>query len=564
MKYTGAKIFVECLKEQGVDTIFGFPGGKVLFLYDELAKNADTIKHVLTSHEQGASHAADGYARSTGKVGVCIATSGPGATNLVTGIATAYMDSVPMVAFTGQVGKKDLGKDSFQEVDITGITIPITKHNYIVKDVNDLADTIREAFAIAREGRPGPVLIDICVNVSREECEYEKVDINNDVILKKHAGIRHDRVSDEKIAEAAKAINESKRPFILSGGGVIISETEKQLTKMARKGLIPVATTLMGLGGFPSKDRLCTGLIGMHGSKTSNLTATHCDLLIAVGARFSDRVTSSVSNFAPGAKVMHIDIDPAELGKNVPVDYPLCGYMSDILERLTEQIEEKKESDWINKINAWRAKFPLSYLDDGKTVKPQTVVRKLDKHTDGKAIIVTEVGQNQLWAAQWYKFSEPRTYISSGGLGTMGYGLGAAIGAKCANPDKVVINVAGDGSFRMNCQELATAVRYKLPVIIAILNNGVLGMVRQWQTMFLDKRYAETTLEDALDYVALAQAFGAVGIRIDDPSEVDSAIERALAETERPVVLDFRIDKDDKVFPIVPPGASIEDVITED
>jgi acetolactate synthase-1/2/3 large subunit len=564
MKYTGAQIFVECLKEQGVDTIFGFPGGKVLFLYDELAKNSDSIKHVLTSHEQGASHAADGYARSTGKVGVCIATSGPGATNLVTGIATAYMDSVPMVAFTGQVGKKDLGKDSFQEVDITGITIPITKHNYIVKEVDVLADTIREAFAIAREGRPGPVLIDICVNVSREECEYEPIDINNEVILKKHAGIRHHRVSDEKIAEAAKAINEAKRPFILSGGGVIISETEKLLTQMARKGLIPVATTLMGLGGFPSKDRLCTGLIGMHGSKTSNLTATHCDLLIAVGARFSDRVTSSVSNFAPGAKVMHIDIDPAELGKNVPVDYPLCGYMDDILERLTALIEEKKESDWIDRINAWRAKFPLSYLDDGKTVKPQTVVRKLDKHTDGKAIIVTEVGQNQLWAAQWYKFSEPRTYISSGGLGTMGYGLGAAIGAQCANPDKKVINVAGDGSFRMNCQELATAVRYKLPVIIAILNNGVLGMVRQWQTMFLDKRYAETTIEDALDYVALAEAFGAVGIRIDDPDKVDEAIERALAETERPVVLDFRIDKDDKVFPIVPPGASIEDVITED
>ncbi|HRX42774.1 MAG TPA: biosynthetic-type acetolactate synthase large subunit, partial [Clostridia bacterium] len=513
MKYTGAQIFVECLKEQGVDTIFGFPGGKVLFLYDELAKNSDSIKHVLTSHEQGASHAADGYARSTGKVGVCIATSGPGATNLVTGIATAYMDSVPMVAFTGQVGKKDLGKDSFQEVDITGITIPITKHNYIVKDVRVLADTIREAFAIAREGRPGPVLIDICVNVGREECDYEKVDVNNEVILKKHAGIRHDRVPDEKIAEAAKAINEAKRPFILSGGGVIISGTSEKLTRLARKGLIPVATTLMGLGGFPSKDRLCTGLIGMHGSKTSNLTATHCDLLIAVGARFSDRVTSSVSSFAPGAKVMHIDIDPAELGKNVPVDYPLCGFMDDILERLTDLIDEKKESDWVDRINAWRAKFPLSYLDDGKTIKPQTVVRKLDKYTDGEAIIVTEVGQNQLWAAQWYKFSEPRTYVSSGGLGTMGYGLGAAIGAQIANPGKKVINVAGDGSFRMNCQELATAVRYKLPVIVAILNNGVLGMVRQWQTMFLEKRYAETTIEDSLDYAALAEAFGAVGIR---------------------------------------------------
>jgi len=564
MRYTGAQIFVECLKEQGVDTIFGFPGGKVLFLYDELEKNSDSIKHILTSHEQGASHAADGYARTTGKVGVCIATSGPGATNLVTGIATAYMDSVPMVAFTGQVGKKDLGKDSFQEVDITGITIPITKHNYIVKDVAVLADTIREAFAIAREGRPGPVLIDICVNVGREECEYEKIDVSKDDFLKKHAGIHHDRVSDEKIEEAAKAINEAKRPFILSGGGVIISGTEQILTKFARKGMIPVATTLMGLGGFPSKDRLCTGLIGMHGSKTSNLTATHCDLLIAVGARFSDRVTSSVKSFAPEAKVMHIDIDPAELGKNVPVDYPLCGYMDDILTRLTDLIDERKQSDWIDRIHAWKAKFPLSYLDDGKSVKPQTVVRRLDKQTDGKAIIVTEVGQNQIWAAQWYKFSEPRTYISSGGLGTMGYGLGAAIGAQLANPDKKVINVAGDGSFRMNLNELATAVRYELPVIVAILNNSVLGMVRQWQTMFLEKRYAETTIEDSLDFVKLAESFGAVGIRVDDPKDIDIAIEKALSETKRPVVIDFRIDKDDKVFPIVPPGASIEDVITED
>ncbi|MBN1624873.1 MAG: biosynthetic-type acetolactate synthase large subunit [Clostridia bacterium] len=564
MKYTGAQIFVECLKEQGVETIFGFPGGKVLFLYDELVKNSDSIKHILTTHEQGAAHAADGYARTTGKVGVCIATSGPGATNLVTGIATAYMDSVPMVAFTGQVGKKDLGKDSFQEVDITGITIPITKHNYIVKEVDKLADTIREAFAIAREGRPGPVLVDICVNVGREECEYEKVEAKSGDYLKRHAGIHHECVSEEHIAEAAKAINEAKRPFILSGGGVIISGTSEKLTKLARKGMIPVATTLMGLGGFPSKDRLCTGLIGMHGSKTSNLTATHCDLLIAVGARFSDRVTSSVSNFAPGAKVMHIDIDSAEIGKNIPVDYPLCGFMDDILEKLTELIDEKKESDWIDRINAWRAKFPLSYLDDGKTVKPQTVVRKLDKLTNGKAIIVTEVGQNQIWAAQWYKFSEPRTYISSGGLGTMGYGLGAAIGAQIANPHKKVINVAGDGSFRMNCNELATAVRYKVPIVIAILNNSVLGMVRQWQTMFLEKRYAETTIEDSMDYVALAEAYGAIGIRVKDPNDVDAAIERALEVTDRPVVIDFWIDKDEKVFPIVPPGASIEDVITED
>lgn len=564
MKYTGAQIFVECLKEQGVDTIFGFPGGKVLFLYDELEKNSDSIKHILTSHEQGASHAADGYARSTGKVGVCISTSGPGATNLVTGIATAYMDSVPIVAFTGQVGKKDLGKDSFQEVDITGITIPITKHNYIIKDIANLADSIREAFAIAREGRPGPVLVDICVNVSRDECEFTPMDVSEGDILKKHAGIRHDEVPDEVISEAAKAINEAKRPFIISGGGVIISETEEQLTKFARKARIPVTTTLMGLGGFPSTDNLSTGLIGMHGSKTSNLAATNCDLLIAIGARFSDRVTSNVKNFAPKAKIMHIDIDPAEIGKNVPVDYPLCGYIGDILERLTAEIDQVQESGWIDKISAWKGKFPLSYLDDGTQVKPQTVVRKFYKQTKGDAIIVTEVGQNQLWAAQWYKYTKPRTYLSSGGLGTMGYGLGAAIGAQIANPDKKVINIAGDGSFRMNLQELATAVRYKLPVIIAILNNGVLGMVRQWQTLFLDKRYAETTIDDCLDYVKLVEAFGGLGIRVDDPADVDAAIEKALAQTDRPVVIDFRIDKDDKVYPIVPPGASIEDVITED
>ncbi len=563
MKYTGSQIFVECLKEQGVDIIFGYPGGKVIFLYDELVKNSDFIRQIVTTHEQGASHAADGYARSTGKVGVCIATSGPGATNLVTGIATAYMDSVPMVAFTGQVSKKDLGKDSFQEIDITGITIPITKHNYIVKDVTKLAGVIREAFAIAKEGRPGPVLIDICVNASVDQCEYEPKDISKDDFLKKHAGIRHEKVPAEDIDKAVSAINEAKRPYIIAGGGVIISETSSLLTKFARKGRIPVATTLMGLGGFPSNDGLNTGLIGMHGSKTSNLAATNCDLLIAIGARFSDRVTSNVKNFAPKAKVMHIDIDPAEIGKNIPVDYPLCGYMDDILERLYEKIEEKKDSEWIDKINVWRAKFPLAYVEDGKSVKPQTVIKKLYKHTKGEAIIVTEVGQNQIWAAQWYKYSQPRTYISSGGLGTMGYGLGAAIGVQLANPGKKVINVAGDGSFRMNMHELATAVTYKLPVVIAILNNSARGMVRQWQTLFLDKRYAATTVDDCLDYVALAEAFGAVGMRIDDPADVDAAIEKALSETERPVVIDFRIDKDDNVYPIVPPGASIEDVITE-
>lgn len=564
MKYTGAKIFVECLKEQGVDTVFGFPGGKVLYLYDELVKASDSIKHILTSHEQGASHAADGYARSTGKVGVCLATSGPGATNLVTGIATAYMDSVPMVAFTGQVGKKDLGKDSFQEVDITGITIPITKHNYIVKNVEDLADIIREAFAIARDGRPGPVLVDICVNVGVEECEYEKINLEKDEYLKRHIGIRHEKVSDADIESAAKVINEAEKPFIISGGGVIISETGKLIESLARKSRIPVATTLMGLGGFPSEDKLCTGLIGMHGSKTSNLAATNCDLLIAVGARFSDRVTSDIQNFAKDAKVMHIDIDPAEIGKNVDVEYELCGRIDLILEKLIEKVEEKSDGHWIEKINVWKTKYPLVYINDNEAVKPQAVIKEFYKQTMGEAIIVTEVGQNQIWAAQWYKYSKPRTYISSGGLGTMGYGLGAAIGVKVANPDKEVINFAGDGSFRMNLNELATAVRYKLPVVIAILNNSVLGMVRQWQTMFLEKRYAETTINDALDYVALAEAFGAVGIKVEKASEVEDAVRRALQETERPVVIDFRIDQDEKVLPIVPPGESIANLITED
>lgn len=564
MKYTGARIFVECLKEQGVDTVFGFPGGKVLYLYDELVKDSDTIKHILTSHEQGASHAADGYARTTGKVGVCMATSGPGATNLVTGIATAYMDSVPIVAFTGQVGKKDLGKDSFQEVDITGITIPITKHNYIVKDVEDLADTIREAFAIAREGRPGPVLVDICVNVGVEECEYEKMDPNGGEYLKKHVGIRHEKVSGESIETAAKAINEAKRPFIISGGGVIISETGKQVAALARKARIPVATTLMGLGGFPSDDNLSTGMIGMHGTRTSNRAATNCDLLIAIGARFSDRVTSNVKRFALDAKIMHIDIDPAEIGKNVPVDYELCGYMDDILERLTAKVEEKQEGEWIEKINAWKAKYPLAYVKDENIVKPQAVVKEFYRQTGGDAIVVTEVGQNQIWAAQWYKYSKPRTYISSGGLGTMGYGLGAAIGVKTANPDKRVINFAGDGSFRMNLNEIATAVRYKLPVIVVVLNNSALGMVRQWQTLFLGKRYAETTLKDSLDIVKLAEAFGAVGIRVKSPGEVEAAVAQALEEKDKPVIMDFWIDPDEKVYPIVPPGASISDLITED
>ncbi|MFO7637531.1 MAG: biosynthetic-type acetolactate synthase large subunit [Clostridia bacterium] len=563
MKLNGSQIFVECLKEQGVDVVFGFPGGKVIFLYDELYRNRDSIRHILTSHEQGAAHAADGYARSTGKVGVCIATSGPGATNLVTGIATAYMDSVPIVAFTGQVAKHELGKDSFQEVDITGITIPITKHNYIIKEVKDLAISIREAFAIAKEGRPGPVLVDICVDVTKAEWEYEKVDVAKEDFLKQHAGIRHEKVCESMLEEAAAAINEAKRPFLISGGGVTISGCSELVKKLSRKARIPVATTLMGLGSFPSGDNLYTGLIGMHGHKASNLAVSNCDLLIAVGARFSDRVTSNLKAFAPEAKIIHIDIDSAEINKNVKVTYPLCGYMEQILEGLVEMVQEKTEGSWLEEVMAWKGKYPITYTEDSKTIKPQNVIRSFHKQTQGKAIVVTEVGQNQLWAAQWFKYSYPRQFISSGGLGTMGYGLGAAIGAKIGNPDKVVVDFAGDGSFRMNFNEIATAVRCKIPVIVAILNNGVLGMVRQWQTLFLENRYSETDISDDLDFVALAKAMGAEGIRVDNPEDVDKAIEKALLVTDRPVVMDFRIDKDEMVYPIVPPGASIDDLITE-
>lgn len=562
MKLTGAQIFIECLKELKVDTIFGFPGGAVLNLYDELYKNEDSILHILTSHEQGASHAADGYARSTGKVGVCIATSGPGGTNLVTGIATAYMDSVPMVAFTGQVATSLLGKDSFQEIDITGITTPITKHNYIVKDVTKLADVIREAFAIAKEGRPGPVLIDICKDVTANKCDFVSKNVDSDFYIKNHKGIVHERVTEKLIEKAANAINKAKRPFIIAGGGIAISKTHELLAQLARKARIPVAITLMGLGVFDSSEQLNTGLIGMHGHKASNLAAMQCDLLIALGARFSDRVISDVSKFATQAKIMHIDIDPAEINKNVNADISMVGYMDDILKRIINKVEVKEETLWSEKIRMWKVKYPLAYIED-ENIKPQAVIKSFYKHTNGDALIVTEVGQNQLWAAQWYKYKFPRQYISSGGLGTMGYGFGAAIGAKIGNPDRVVINFAGDGSFKMNLNEIATAVKYKIPIIIAILNNGVLGMVRQWQDLFYDKRFSHTTLEEQLDFAKIAQAFGATGIRVEKKEQVEQAVIKALSIKDGPVIIDFKIDKDEMVFPIVPSGASIDKLITE-
>lgn len=555
MKLTGAEILIECLKEQGVDTVFGFPGGAVLNIYDALYKAQKEIRHILTSHEQGASHAADGYARATGKTGVCIATSGPGATNLVTGIATAYMDSVPMVAITGQVSTSLLGKDSFQEVDITGITMPVTKHNYIVKDVTKLAGIVRDAFKIAASGRPGPVLIDICKDVTAAVAEYEMI---------KPEGVEYPpiNVKPQKLDEAAVIIQSAKRPIILSGGGVSISRADAEMLELAEKAKIPVATTLMGLGSFPGTHELFTGLVGMHGSRTSNMAVSESDLFIAIGARFSDRVISNVSRFAPDAKIMHIDIDPAEIGKNINVHYPLIGNVKEILRELTQRIELRENSDWNERIAGWKAQYPLKY-DQDNCLKPHFIVERLYELTGGEALITTEVGQNQLWAAQFYKYTRPRQFISSGGLGTMGFGLGACIGAQIGRPEKKVINIAGDGSFRMNCTELATAVEYKLPVIIAILNNHVLGMVRQWQTLFYEGRHSATTIDRETDFVALAEAFGAIGINVRSADEVDPAIKRALDSTDRPVLINFEIDMDDMVFPIVPPGAPIDELIDD-
>lgn len=554
-RLTGAEILIECLKEQGVDIVFGFPGGAVLNIYDALYKARNEINHILTSHEQGASHAADGYARATGKTGVCIATSGPGATNLVTGIATAYMDSVPMVAITGQVSTALLGKDSFQEVDITGITMPITKHNYIVKDVEKLAGIVREAFKIAAEGRPGPVLVDICKDVTAAYTGYEPVVPGQ----REYPPVG---VTPAQLDKAAELICAAQKPIILSGGGVSIAGADQELLSLAEKAQIPVATTLMGLGSFPGTHELFTGLVGMHGTRTSNTAVSETDLFIAIGARFSDRVISDVKRFAPKAEIMHIDIDPAEIGKNIAVHYPLVGNIKEILRGITERVEVRDKTNWNKRIDEWKMQYPLKYEKEG-SLKPHYIIERLYELTDGDALITTEVGQNQLWAAQFYKYTRPRQFISSGGLGTMGYGLGACIGAQLGRPDKKVINIAGDGSFRMNCTELATAVEYKLPVIIAILNNHVLGMVRQWQKLFYDGRFSATTIDRATNFVALAEAFGAIGINVTRPDEVDEAFKRALASKDRPVLINFEIDRDDKVFPIVPPGAPIDELIEE-
>ena len=554
MQLTGSEIVIECLKEQGVDTVFGYPGGTILNIYDELYKHSDEIHHILTSHEQGAAHAADGYARSTGKVGVCFATSGPGATNLVTGIATAFMDSVPVVAVTCNVGVPLLGKDSFQEVDIAGVVMPITKHSFIVKDVTKLAKTLRRAFAIAKSGRPGPVLVDITKDVTAAKTEYTKVEPKE---IKPFVS----EIKEEDLEKAVEMIQEAKRPFIFVGGGAVAADAWKEVRELAHKIQAPVTDSLMGKGVFDGEDELYTGMLGMHGTKASNLGVTKCDLLITIGARFSDRVTGNTRNFARNAKVLQIDVDATEINKNILVDCSVLGDAKVILQKLNEKISEKEHKEWIETIEELKEKYPLRYNQEGLT--GPAVIEELYRQTKGDAIIVTEVGQHQMWAAQYYKYKMPRRFLSSGGLGTMGYGLGAAIGAKTANPDKVVINVAGDGCFRMNMNEIATATRNNMPLIQVVINNHVLGMVRQWLTLFYDHRYSNTVLNDKVDFVKLAEAMGAVGIRVTKKEELADAIKKAI-ELNTTVVLDCIIDSDDKVFPMVPAGANIEDAFDED
>ena len=554
MQLTGAEIVIECLKEQGVDTVFGYPGGAILNVYDALYKHSDEITHVLTSHEQGASHAADGYARATGKVGVCFATSGPGATNLVTGIATAYMDSIPVVAITCNVGVSLLGKDSFQEIDIAGVTMPITKHNYIVKDVKNLADTIRKAFTIARTGRPGPVLIDIPKDVTANKCEYEKVEINPENITKVDVDLA-------EIDVAVEMIKASKKPFIFVGGGAVLSGASEVLKEFAHKIDSPVTDSLMGKGAFPGTDELYTGMLGMHGTKTSNFGVSKCDLLVVVGARFSDRVTGNASKFANNAKILQIDIDPAEIDKNIMTDASIHGDIKEVLELLNERLEQQEHAEWKAQINEYKEKYPLSYHPDVLT--GPFVVEEIYRQTNGDAIITTEVGQHQMWAAQFYKYTKPRTFLTSGGLGTMGYGLGASLGAKTGMPEKTVVNIAGDGCFRMNMNEIATAVRHNIPIIQVVINNHVLGMVRQWQNLFYGQRYSATVLNDAVDFVKLAEAMGAVGVRVTTQDEFKEAFANALT-LGRPVVIDCQIDCDDKVWPMVAPGAAISEAFSEE
>ena len=553
MQLTGAQIVIECLKEQGVHTVFGYPGGAILNVYDELYKHSHEITHVLTSHEQGASHAADGYARATGEVGVCFATSGPGATNLVTGIATAYMDSVPMVAITCNVGVSLLGKDSFQEIDIAGITTPITKHNFIVKDVGKLAETIRRAFCIAQKGRPGPVLVDIPKDVTVNKAEFCPVTVERKVR-------RSEDITEEALDQAAELIQKSKKPYIFVGGGTVISEASGELMEFVEKVQAPVTDSLMGKGAFDGNHKLYTGMLGMHGTKTSNYGVSECDLLIAVGVRFSDRVIGNAKKFARNAKILQFDIDPAEINKNILTDAHIIGDIKEILIQLNQKITQQEHKEWLDKILEYKEKYPLRYSDAG--LSGPYIIEEIYRQTKGDAVIVTEVGQHQMWAAQFYRYSRPRTLITSGGLGTMGYGLGAAIGAQMANRKKQVVNIAGDGCFRMNMNEIATAVRQKLPLIQVVVNNHVLGMVRQWQTLFYEQHYSATVLNDSVDFVKLAEAMGAKGIKAATREEFQQAFAEAL-ESESLVLIDCIVDSDDKVWPMVAPGRAISEAFDE-
>ena len=559
MQLNGAEIVIECLKEQGVDTVFGYPGGAILNVYDELYKHRDEIRHILTSHEQGASHAADGYARATGKVGVCLATSGPGATNLVTGIATAYMDSIPIVAITCNVGVSLLGKDSFQEIDIAGITMPITKYSFIVKDVTKLADTIRKAFRIAKTGRPGPVLVDIPKDITAKVTEYIPEELGK--CTKEDSSRKTPRMDEQRFDRVISMLEEAEKPFVFVGGGAVLSGASQELKEFVDKLDAPVTDSLMGKGAFPGTDPRYTGMLGMHGTKASNFGVSECDLLVVMGARFSDRVTGNTEKFAKNAKIIQLDIDPVEINKNVLITEEIIGDLKDVLKTLNKRLKQQNHAEWLEKIQGYKEKYPLKYHPN--VLSGPFLVEEIYRQTNGEALIVTEVGQHQMWAAQYYKYTKPRTLLTSGGLGTMGYGLGAALGAKTGCPDKIVVNIAGDGCFRMNMKEIATAVRHNIPIIQVVVNNHVLGMVRLWQDLFYDERYSATVLRDAVDFVKLAEAMGAEGMRAVSQEEFKEAFSKALT-LNRPVVIDCQIDSDDKVWPMVAPGAAISEAFDED
>jgi acetolactate synthase-1/2/3 large subunit len=563
MKMTGAQILLTMLKKEGVDTIFGFPGGVVLDIYDEIFKS--DIRHILVRHEQGAVHAADGYARASGKVGVCLVTSGPGATNTVTGIATAYMDSIPLVVFTGQVPTHLIGNDAFQEVDIVGITRPCTKHNYLVKDTRDLAKTIRDAFHIARSGRPGPVLIDIPKNVANTEIKFDPDENGEKIQIRSYNPTYEPNL--RQLKKVMELIRKAHKPVLFGGGGIILSGAAAEFTRLARRTQIPVTATLMGLGGFPGTDPLWLGMPGMHGTYRANMSLGECDLLIGVGVRFDDRVTGKTDTFCANARIVHIDIDPTSIRKNVDVAVPVVGDCKLTIKALNQMLDSVDLGDvhtlrrpWIQQIQEWKDTQPLAYNQNGECIKPQFVVEKLFEITQGKAIITTEVGQNQMWAAQYYHFDLPNHFISSGGLGTMGFGLPAAIGAQVAFPDHLVVDIAGDGSIQMNIQEMATAIQHCLPVKVAILNNGFLGMVRQWQQLFYDRRYSCTRMQVTPDFTKLAEAFGAVGLRATKPSEVEPVLREAIA-TPLPVIMDFVVEQEENVYPMVPAGKNITEML---